>query len=81
MTWFIKRWALHDPLFQTSTLNFLYLLIDNKRMDIIGHIVKEFEIAYNKITSDWHTASSGDFYCKFWESTSGWNFQEGPEFH
>jgi F-type H+-transporting ATPase subunit delta len=39
-----------DAKFQPSTLNFLYLLIDNKRMDLIGDIVKEFELAYNKLT-------------------------------
>lgn len=39
-----------DAKFHPFTLNFLYLLIDNKRMDIIGDIVKEFEMSYNKLT-------------------------------
>lgn len=39
-----------DAKVQPTTLNFLYLLIDNKRMDIINDIIREFEMAYNKLT-------------------------------
>eukprot|EP01018_Ginkgo_biloba_P032916 Gb_38201 [translate_table: standard] len=39
-----------DAKFQTYTLNFLYLLIDKKRIGILSDIVKEFELAYNKLT-------------------------------
>ena len=36
--------------FQPHTHNFLNILIESKRIDIITDIVKEFELVYNKIT-------------------------------
>ncbi|KAJ6842530.1 putative ATP synthase delta chain, chloroplastic [Iris pallida] len=36
--------------FRTHTANFLNILVDMRRMDIVKEIVKEFEISYNKIT-------------------------------
>lgn len=35
---------------QPHTVNFLNILVDAKRIDLIKDIVKEFEIVYNKIT-------------------------------
>ncbi|KAK9073017.1 hypothetical protein SSX86_007339 [Deinandra increscens subsp. villosa] len=35
---------------QTHVCNFLNVLIERKRIDLIREIVKEFEIAYNKLT-------------------------------
>ncbi|KAH9289103.1 hypothetical protein KI387_033220, partial [Taxus chinensis] len=40
----------NDAKFQPYTLNFLYILIDKKRIDLIGEIFKEFETVYNKLT-------------------------------
>uniref|UniRef100_A0A0C9RYF5 TSA: Wollemia nobilis Ref_Wollemi_Transcript_4034_1016 transcribed RNA sequence n=1 Tax=Wollemia nobilis TaxID=56998 RepID=A0A0C9RYF5_9CONI len=36
--------------FQPKTLNFLYILVDNKRIDLIEDIIKEFELVYNQMT-------------------------------
>lgn len=36
--------------FQPYTLNFLYILIDKRRINLINEIIKEFEISYNKLT-------------------------------
>ncbi|KAH9318453.1 hypothetical protein KI387_020222, partial [Taxus chinensis] len=40
----------NDAKFQPYTLNFLYILIEKKRIDLIGEIFKEFETVYNKLT-------------------------------
>ncbi|KAH9290735.1 hypothetical protein KI387_034852, partial [Taxus chinensis] len=40
----------NDAKFQPYTLNFLYILIDKKRIDLISEIFKEFETVYNKQT-------------------------------
>ncbi|KAH9299841.1 hypothetical protein KI387_031523, partial [Taxus chinensis] len=40
----------NDAKFQPYTLNFLYILIDKKRIALIGEIFKEFETVYNKLT-------------------------------
>ncbi|KAH9313861.1 hypothetical protein KI387_022488, partial [Taxus chinensis] len=40
----------NDAKFQPYTLNFLYILIDKKRIDLISEIFKEFEIVHNKQT-------------------------------
>ncbi|KAH9290795.1 hypothetical protein KI387_034912 [Taxus chinensis] len=40
----------NDAKFQPYTLNFLYILIDKKRIDLIGEIFKEFDTVYNKLT-------------------------------
>ncbi|KAJ7540408.1 hypothetical protein O6H91_10G013500 [Diphasiastrum complanatum] len=39
-----------DARFQECTLNFLYLLVDTKRVDLIHEILKEFVKAYNNLT-------------------------------
>lgn len=39
-----------DAKVQPYTLNFLYLLIDKKRINLINDIIKEFELSYNKLT-------------------------------
>lgn len=36
---------------QPHTANFINILIDNDRIDLIDEIVMEFEIAYNKLTN------------------------------
>ncbi|EHA8590367.1 ATP synthase delta chain, chloroplastic-like [Cocos nucifera] len=35
---------------QNHTANFLNILVDMKRIDIVNDIVKEFEVCYNRIT-------------------------------
>ncbi|XP_057822610.1 ATP synthase delta chain, chloroplastic [Cryptomeria japonica] len=39
-----------DAKFEPYTLNFLFILIDKKRIKLINEIIKEFEITYNKLT-------------------------------
>eukprot|EP01018_Ginkgo_biloba_P012931 Gb_37015 [translate_table: standard] len=46
----ILRSISDDANFQTYTLNFLNLLIDKKRIDIVKIILKEFEMLYNELT-------------------------------
>ncbi|KAH9309142.1 hypothetical protein KI387_001675, partial [Taxus chinensis] len=41
----------NDAKFQPYILNFFYILIDKKRIDLIGEIFKEFETVYNKLTN------------------------------
>ncbi|WVZ12345.1 hypothetical protein V8G54_016875 [Vigna mungo] len=36
--------------FQPHTRNFLYILVDAQRIDLINEIAKEFELVYNKLT-------------------------------
>ncbi|KAM1151486.1 hypothetical protein ACFX13_034992 [Malus domestica] len=49
-----KRQVLDDiaksSALQPHTINFLNILVDAKRIDLIKEIVKEFEVVYNKIT-------------------------------